>query len=332
MVRPVRPDDLAPLHARRNEPDVQRLQGWALPYPLDRARAVVEQALAMDGPADGAWWMATIAERATASIVGDLVVRLSNDSRTGEVGYSLARAYWGRGYAVEALDALVGWAFESLPLTRLEGRLHPDNRASAMVLERVGFQFEGRTRLSFWLGEDNSDDVIYGITRDDWADWRSRSLLPAGQVELGPVTPENKAAVLALRTHHSQESFVAPMCQSFADALLPDPIEAGEVEPWLRAVQAEGEVVGFVMVAMPGERRAEPYLWRLLIDRMHQRRGIGTRVLGLLADDLTAAGHSAMLVSWGEGKGSPGRFYLRHGFVPTGRVVDGETEGRRELG
>jgi RimJ/RimL family protein N-acetyltransferase len=295
VVRPVRPDDLAPLHARRNEPDVQRLQGWALPYPLDRARAVVEQALAMDGPADGAWWMATIAERATASIVGDLVVRLSNDSRTGEVGYSLARAYWGRGYAVEALDALVGWAFESLPLTRLEGRLHPDNRASAMVLERVGFQFEG-------------------------------------QVELGPVTPENKAAVLALRTHHSQESFVAPMCQSFADALLPDPIEAGEVEPWLRAVQAEGEVVGFVMVAMPGERRAEPYLWRLLIDRMHQRRGIGTRVLGLLADDLTAAGHSAMLVSWGEGKGSPGRFYLRHGFVPTGRVVDGETEGRRELG
>jgi diamine N-acetyltransferase len=42
-------------------------------------------------------------------------------------------------------------------------------------------------------------------------------------------------------------------------------------------------------------------------------------------------GDRALLTSWGEGKGSPRGFYLAHGFVPTGNLVDDETEGRLAL-
>ena len=331
VIRPVRPDDVDPLFERRNDPQVAELQAWETPYPRQRAESIVAEVLAMDGPVDGQWFMATVVEAATDEVVGDLVLHPTNELRTAEVGYSLSTGHWGKGYAAEALDAFVAWIIEALPVTRLSGMLHPDNRASAMVLERTGFVFEGHTRLSFWIGDDNSDDWIYGMTRADWEAWRDRPRTPPDEVRLLPVSVENGAAVRALRTHHSQQAFVAPMLQSFADALLPEVIDGAPVVPWMRAIEADGVIVGFLMLALTTPHHPEPFLWRLLIDRMHQRRGIASRALGLVADECRAMGDSTLLVSWSEGKGSPRPFYLAHGFVTTGQIVDGETEARLHL-
>lgn len=331
LIRRVAPGDVEALLARRNEPAVARLQAWELPYPRQRAEEIVSRAAAMAGPAEEAWWMATVVVTATGQVVGDLVVHMTNQMRTAEVGYSLASAHWGRGYATEALDALVDWLLEALPITRLAGMLHPDNRASAMVLERTGFLFEGHTRLSFWLGDDNSDDWIYGMTRDDRAQWVRRPRERPDQVLLEPVSQANKATLLALRTHHSQQAFVDPMPQSLADALVPDLWEGEPLKPWLRGVRADGQLVGFVMLALPTPTLPEPYVWRLLIDRLHQHRGIGGRVVAQVADECRASGARALRTSWVEGKGSPGPFYAAHGFAPTGRLINGETEGRLVL-
>ena len=169
------------------------------------------------------------------------------------------------------------------------------------------------------------------MTRPDWDAWRQRPRTAPDDVRLVPVTLENRAAVLALRTHHSQQAFVAPMLQSFADALLPEVIDGAPVVPWMRAIEADGVIVGFAMLALTTPHHPEPFLWRLLIDRMHQRRGIASRALELVADECRELGDATLLVSWGEGRGSPRDFYLAHGFEPTGRVVDGETEARAQL-
>lgn len=331
LVRGVEPGDVDALVARRNDPAVAALQAWTIPYPRERAQRIVDDVLAMTGPLDGQWWMATIVQRSSGEVIGDLVVRARNDLRTAEVGYSIATAHWGNGFAVEALSALVDWLFETYPVTRLEGMLHPENRASAMVLERTGFLFEGHTRLSFWLGDDNSDDWIYGMTRADWQAWRNRPRTAPSDVRLVPVTAANKERALALATHHSQQAFVAPMLHSFADALVPGDEDGFAVRPWLRLVEADGQPVAFAMLALVDRPGAQPYLWRLLVDRLHQHRGIGARVLDLVAEQCRAWGAPGLLVSWAEGKGSPRPFYLAHGFVPTGRVVDGETEARLAL-
>jgi RimJ/RimL family protein N-acetyltransferase/GNAT superfamily N-acetyltransferase len=331
LIRPVRADDVDPLLERRNDPQVAELQAWVTPYPRERAESIVSEVLAMDGPVDGQWFMATIVELASDEVIGELVLHPTNELRTAEVGYSLSTRHWGKGYAAEALGAFVAWIVEALPVTRLAGMLHPDNRASAMVLERTGFVFEGHTRLSFWLGDDNSDDWIYGMTRADWEAWQRRPRTTPADVRLAPVTQENRAAVLALRTHHSQRAFVAPVLDSFADALLPEVVDGVALVPWLRAIEADGGIVGFAMLALSTPHHPEPYLWRLLIDRMHQRRGIGSRALGLIAGECRTSGDSTLLVSWVEGKGTPRGFYLAHGFVPTGRIVDGETEARLSL-
>ncbi len=210
-------------------------------------------------------------------------------------------------------------------------RCTPTTTASARLLEQLGFEFEGRTKRSFWVGDENTDDALYGLVRDDYEAWRSRPTSAPDTVRLVEIRPETEPTVSRLVTHKSQERFVSPNIRSFAHALFPEVVDGAPVVPWFRAVEADGELVGFVMLAEITEAHPEPYLWRLMVDRRHQRRRIGDRVLDLVIDQCRDWGASTLVVSWEEGVGGPRPFYERRGFVPTGRIVDGETEARLVL-
>ncbi len=331
LIRGFRDGDADELWQRRNDPEVARYQNWAVPFPRGDAARMAAELAAMSGPADGEWWMAVVEDAASGETLGDLALHLSWGGRTAEVGYTFASAHWGRGYAVEALEALIAWLYGDPHVTRVFGMLHPDNPASAMVLERCGMLFEGHTRSSFWLGDDCSDDWIYGMTRGDWEVWTGRPRHAPGEVRLIDITRDNYEDVARLRAHRSQERFVSSVAESFGDALFPEAVDGAPVVPWLRAVEADGVLAGFVMLALATGHHPEPYLWRLLVDRLQQRRGIGRMALDLVAAQCRAMGDTTLLTSWEEGKGSPRPFYLDYGFVPTGNVVEGETEARLPL-
>lgn len=326
--------DVDALHRRRNDPEVARWQNWTLPWPRAAAEELVADAMAMGGPLDGQWWMLTVVERGSderasdelaGEIVGDLALHLSNGGRTAEIGYTFASYQWGRGYAAEAVAALVAWLFEQQGVSRVAGMLHPANRPSAMVLERTGFLFEGHTRLSFWLGDDNSDDLIYGLTRADWEAWRARPRHRPAEVRLVEITPDTAGAVAELRTHASQERFVSPVARSYGDVLFPLVEDGAPVVPWLRAIEADGELVGIVLLSEPTAHHPRPYLWRLLIDRRHQRRGVADQVLPLIEAQCRAWGATELELNWVRGRGTPEPFYLARGFEPFN--VDSLPEG-----
>jgi RimJ/RimL family protein N-acetyltransferase len=329
--------DLDALIERRNDPAVAEYQDWLLPFDRETALDLLTNVAAMDGPTPGEWWMVTIADRQRPdeAPLGDLAVHLSDDGRAAEIGYTFAVANQGRGFATEAVAALIDHLFDDVGVARVAASLHPDNVASAMVLERTGFHYEGQTRLSHWLGEGddavNSDGMFYGLVEDDYRRWRARPTAPPRHVGLVEITADNQHEISGLVTHKSQERLVAPVLQSYGDALFPERVNGAPVVPWLRAIEADGDPVGFVMVAWGSEHHPNPYLWRLLIDRMHQRRGIGNRALDLVEDSCRAGGSTAIEVTWTEGRGSPGPFYEARGYVRTGRVVDGETEAIKQL-
>jgi RimJ/RimL family protein N-acetyltransferase len=331
VIRQARLEDADALYERRNDPLVARYQDWSTPYPMAKVEEVLAEIAEMEGPEPDRWWMATIEVADSGEVIGDLAVHLTSGGRTAEIGYTLASRSWGKGFAVEAVQGLVDRLFADDGTTRLTGLLHPDNRASAMLLERTGFLFEGHTRLSYWLGDEVSDDWIYGMTREDHETWNSRPRNPPSTVELVPVDQSNERDVYRLKTHKTQEDFVAPMSASFADALFPEVVDGAPLVPWMRGVVADGQYVGFVMLALITEHHPEPYLWRLLIDRLHQRRGIGARVIELISDECRKMGATTLLTSWEEGRGTPAPFYTGLGFVPTGRIVDEETEARKQL-
>lgn len=328
LIRPFVDDDLDALLERRNEPDVARYQNWQLPFTREQGEQLVSELLRLGGPTPGEWWMAAVCDPESGEVLGDLALHLDAGGHTAEVGYTFGRAHWGQGYAVEAVEWLLDHVFDELGVTRAVGQLHPENLASARVLERTGFLFEGHTRSSYWVGDECSDDWIYGQLRADREQWRNRPRTPPDSVRLVEITPDTVRAVARLATHHSQRQFVAPVEASFGDALYPEVVDGAPLVPWLRAVEADGDLVGFVMLALRTDAHPETYLWRFLIDRLHQRRGIGRRVLDLLADDCRSRGDTTLLTSWVPGPGSPEPLYLAHGFVPTGVVEDGEIEGR----
>jgi RimJ/RimL family protein N-acetyltransferase/GNAT superfamily N-acetyltransferase len=331
VLRPVRADDASHLAARRNDPEVAIYQDWSTPFPVERAHTIVAESAALDGPTLDEWWMLTIADHDDTCVVGDVVAKLACDGHVAEIGYTLAREHWGRGYAVEAVGALVTHLFTSVGVDRVQGGLHPDNIASAMVLERVGLRFEGHTKLSYWLDDVGSDDWLYGATRPDWEAWTGRPRHRPDVVRLVEIDPTTAPVVRRLGVHHSQERFVSSVAFSYGDALFPDVIDGRPVEPWLRAVEADGVPAGFVMVARPNEVHGDPYLWRLLVDRLHQQRGIGNRVLDLVIEQCRSWGAASMSVSWVPGRGSPERWYLSRGFVPTGEIDDGEIVARLQF-
>ena len=143
-------------------------------------------------------------------------------------------------------------------------------------------------------------------------------------MRLVEITQQNVYKVGRLATHHSQERFVATMPETYTDALVPEIIDGKPVVPWMRAIEADGELVGFVMLAERTEVHLTAYLWRLLIDARHQGRGIGARALRLVGERLAAEGDAVLQTSWVDVPGGPEGFYRKLGFEPTGEIEDGE--------
>lgn len=332
LLRRFRTTDAAAYAAYRSDEMTAKYQSWVVPYPLDRAQADVDAHAAMDGPIDDAWFGLAITDAVTETVVGDVVMQLSWKCRSAEVGYTLDPAHRGHGYATEALTKVIEYLFDDRGVTRIHAALHPENVASMRVLERCGFVYEGTARQAYWVGDACTDDASYGLLRADWDAWRTRPRTRPTNIELVEVTHENLNDVSRLATHHSQRRFVSPMSRSFANLAHPEPDPAGgPTVPWYRAISADGLVVGFVMVAEPSPTSPHPYLWRLLIDRLHQQRGIGGVILSMLVERYREQGCSSIEVSWADGQGSPRPFYERHGFTSTGRLIDGEVEGVRSM-
>lgn len=330
LIRGPEPGDVDNLFARRNDADVAAMQDWEYPYPRDKAQSLIDSVVAQGGPTNDEWWMAFVC-RHEGEVVGDLALRLSSESRTAELGFTLDHEYWGHGYASEAVAGLVDRLFDDVEVNRVFAMLDPANVASARVLERTGFRYEGRTRSSYWKAGESSDDLIYGMVRDDRDAWVDRDRNLPDEVSLVEVTTGNFEDLARLETHQSQKRFVAPVLWSFADALFPEEVDGAPLVPWMRGVAADGELVGFVMLAMVTDHHPEPYLWRLMIDRLHQHRGIGRLTMEAIVEQCRRWDAPALLTSWEEGLGSPRPFYEGLGFVPTGRIVDGETEARLTL-
>ncbi|MDH6711194.1 ribosomal-protein-alanine N-acetyltransferase [Kitasatospora sp. MAA19] len=88
--------------------------------------------------------------------------------RSAHLGYVLDREVWGRGYAGEIAGLLCDLAFGPLGLHRLAARVDVDNAASAKVLTRLGFQWEGRVRHDLCKGGVWSDSHLYSLLADEW--------------------------------------------------------------------------------------------------------------------------------------------------------------------
>jgi len=105
---------------------------------------------------------------------GELVLDLglSNVVRgafqAAHLGYRTAQAHEGQGLMTEALEAVVGYAFDTLNLHRLMANYQPWNVGSGRVLEKVGFEREGLAKDYLFINGQWRDHVLTALVNDNW--------------------------------------------------------------------------------------------------------------------------------------------------------------------
>ena len=85
--------------------------------------------------------------------------------RSVELGYWLAQPYWGRGITTQAVRAMTDWAFDTWAINRIWAGVFAWNPASARVLEKAGYSYEGRLHLSAVKDGELVDELIYAVVR-----------------------------------------------------------------------------------------------------------------------------------------------------------------------
>jgi [ribosomal protein S5]-alanine N-acetyltransferase len=161
------PGDAAGLFAIFSDPDVVRY--WSSPEwsDISFAEKMIDETIAAYQSGDGV--RLAVIETATGKLVGQVNLHhMFHSNRRCEVGYALARAHWGKGYAVEAMQAALDYAFGPLNLNRIEADIDPRNGASEKVLTRMGFKEEGFMPERWIVKGEMCDTTYFGLLKRDW--------------------------------------------------------------------------------------------------------------------------------------------------------------------
>jgi RimJ/RimL family protein N-acetyltransferase len=158
-------DDVEAFAAYRGDPDVARYQSWQ-DYTHAEAEAFVAEMLGTDPGVPGEWFQFAIAERATARLIGDCALVLdAGDPPTAEIGYTLDPGARGRGFATEAVGALIDYVFDRQGAAGIRAVTDTRNAPSIAVAERLGMRRIATVRTTFKGAA--CDEHTFELRRDD---------------------------------------------------------------------------------------------------------------------------------------------------------------------
>ena len=156
-------DDAAAIAAYRSDPEVHRYQGWER-TDHEGVRDEIEAMAARRPGEPGGWVQFTVEERGSGRLVGDVGMSpAEGEPGVIKVGYTMDPAFQGRGYATEAVAALITYAFDALGADVVRAYASAENIPSIRVAEKVGMRLVERFERTYegetWQG------VRYEIAR-----------------------------------------------------------------------------------------------------------------------------------------------------------------------
>ena len=163
-------DDAASLHEILGQENVLRYFPNPNPPAFDKVEKFISAQLKHWEEHGFGWWALELREAhkglvdsdGNLTLIGWNGLQYLPDTDEVEVGYLLARPYWGFGLAAEGARPALKIAFEQLDLAEVVGIVHPQNAASMRVLEKIGMSF---TRQEEYFG---MPARRYAIRREDY--------------------------------------------------------------------------------------------------------------------------------------------------------------------
>ncbi|MDQ3205057.1 MAG: GNAT family N-acetyltransferase [Pseudomonadota bacterium] len=175
-LRGFRDNDLDAFFAVHGDPAVNRY--WSFPAwtEASQGRAYLDTAIAARSADCMLCWAITEGIGEAAPLIGAVTLAsIQRDQGRAEIGYALRASHWGRGHAREAVELVLGHAFDGLGLRRVEADIDPRNLGSCRLVERLGFVREGLLRERWQVAGELCDSAIYGLLASDWRARTSRA-------------------------------------------------------------------------------------------------------------------------------------------------------------
>ncbi|HEY0165905.1 MAG TPA: GNAT family N-acetyltransferase [Jatrophihabitans sp.] len=295
-LRPWQPEDAAAVRAVMA--DERMHQHLALPWPYTDSDAhAFVTGHARAGRAAGSRLDCAIAENASGRLVGSATLQLPvGADSSAEIGYWIAAADWGRGYATEATRTLTRFGLAN-GLARIQIRCEVPNAASAVVALRAGFAFEGVSRASLrsgGLGGDGlRDGAVFARTAGDpdkpvEPSWPKLEPLSDGVITLRPGGPDDWPVLLAEANNEAARQWALydkPMPEAGARAMAARaPLDrlVSSQNLLLICEAASGAGAGVLGLRRPGPPNVVALGYGVLPE--FRGRGFTARALRLLAD------------------------------------------------
>lgn len=167
-------DDVDDIFEFSSDPEVAHHMTWEVNRTKSETLFFINFVLGGYKTGTSADW--AIVEKVSQKVIGTCsFVDWSNEHRNAVLGYVINRAYWGNGYATEAVNELLKYGFNILQLHRIEAHCDIDNLASEKVMKKLGMSFEGLLRQNQYTKRTFRDTKIYGILQEDYSSDRKNN-------------------------------------------------------------------------------------------------------------------------------------------------------------
>jgi len=167
-LRLIEETDLESIHAILSLPETDSYNALRVPQSIDDTRAIITTLIAEHDSATIEKHTFAIRDRTSGEFIGLCALNLGSAKyKSAEVWYKLHTDYWNRGYATEALTAMIAFGFRGLGLHRITAGCAVENIASYRVMEKAGMIREGIGRQVLPLKSGWSDCFEYSILESD---------------------------------------------------------------------------------------------------------------------------------------------------------------------
>jgi ribosomal-protein-alanine N-acetyltransferase len=167
ILRPFRVQDAAAVQVLVGDRDIAaNTLNIPHPYPEGQAERWIATHEGRFERLEGATF--AIVPRDSEKLIGAIGLEINQQHNRAELGYWVGKPYWNRGFATEAVQAVLGYAFNALEMGRVYASHFRRNPASGRVMQKVGMRHEGRLRRHVRKWGSYLDLEIYGILREEY--------------------------------------------------------------------------------------------------------------------------------------------------------------------
>jgi ribosomal-protein-alanine N-acetyltransferase len=160
--------DLDNIHKLHSLPETDRYNTLGIPASVKETEQLLTGWLALMNLPDQPKYVFAIHD-GTGDFIGLIGINIGRPAyRNAEIWYKLLPAHWNKGYATEAVAAILQFCFRELQLHRVKAGCATENIASAKVLERSGFLREGTCRKNLPIRGEWLDNYEYAILEEEY--------------------------------------------------------------------------------------------------------------------------------------------------------------------